>query len=423
MYNKVENAYRSASKNYSEIGVDTDAALERLAEINLTLHCWQGDDVRGFEIQNTPLGGGLLATGAYPGRARTPTELRIDLEKALSLIPGKKRVNIHASYREYVGNVDRDEIEPEHFTDWIKWAKLTGVKLDFNATLFSHPKAEAGFTLSSKDKEIRRFWVEHVKRSRKIAAYIGAQQDSPCIHNLWIPDGMKDQCVDKYGYRSLLKESLEEIYSVKYDAKLIKDSVESKLFGLGSETFVVGSHEFYIGYALSRNIMMCLDMGHYHPTESIADKLSSLLQFFPEICIHISRGVRWDSDHVPILDDQLIDVAVEIVRCKALENVHIALDYFDSSINRVGAWVTGARATQKAILLALLEPTERLSKMEEGGDYTGRLAWLEEMKGMPLNAVYDRFSLERGVPVGLSWLKEIRDYENTTQLKRNLDSD
>ena len=419
MYNKVENAYRSASKNYSEIGVDTDAALEKLAEINLTLQCWQGDDVRGFEIQNTPLGGGLLATGAYPGRARTPTELRVDLEKAMSLIPGKKRINIHASYGEYFGNVDRDEIEPEHFKGWIEWAKHTGVKLDFNATLFSHPKAEAGFTLSCKDKETRRFWVEHVKRSRGIAAYIGAQQDSPCIHNLWIPDGMKDQCVDKLGYRSLLKESLDEIYSVRYDAKLIKDSVESKLFGLGSESFVVGSHEFYIGYALSRDIMICLDMGHYHPTEFIADKLSSLLQFFPEICIHVSRGVRWDSDHIPILDDQLIDVAVEIVRCKALEKVYIALDYFDSSINRVGAWVAGARATQKALLLSLLEPTKILKEMEERGDYTGRLAWLEEMKGLPLNAIYDHFSFENGVPVGISWLKEVRSFENETQLKRN----
>ena len=416
--NNIEKSYELAAIAYKDLGVDVETSLERLDSVNISIQCWQGDDVRGFEKRGSALGGGLMATGNYPGKARTPSELRADLKQALRLIPGKHRVNLHASYGEFNRDIDRDEIEPEHYRGWIDWAKNTGVKLDFNATLFSHPMADSGFTLSSKESAIRRFWVNHVKRSREAAVYIGSAQGTPCIHNLWIPDGMKDQCIDKWGYRKLLVESLDEIFSVKYSPKVIKDSLESKLFGLGSESFVVGSHDFYLSYAISRGLMVCLDLGHYHPTESVADKLSALLQFMPEVLVHISRGVRWDSDHVPVQDDQLRELVAEIVRSGSFEKVGLALDYFDASINRVGAWVTGARSTWKTILYAFLEPVERLRELEEAEDYIGRLVLLEELKGMPWGAVWDCYCLRKGVPVGGSWLDEIQHYEKTVLNKR-----
>lgn len=416
----IESAYQSAREAYASLGVDTDAALKRLQEKKISLPCWQGDDVRGFETPDAVLsGGGIQATGNYPGRARSVEELRKDMEKAFSLIPGKHRANLHAIYGEFGGQrVKRDRIEPRHFSGWVQWAKERGLGLDFNATLFSHPRAASGFTLSSKDPGIRSFWVEHVKRCRTIGADMGRELSSPCLHNLWVPDGMKDACVDRGGYRNLLKRSLDDIYAAPCDPRHLKDSLESKLFGIGSESFVVGSHEFYMGYALSRPVILCLDLGHFHPTESVADKISSLLTFVPEILLHISRGVRWDSDHVAVLDDALREVALEIVRLGALDRVHIALDFFDASLNRIGAWVAGARATLKAMLYALLEPTPKLVELESAGDYFGRLALLEELKTMPFGAVWDRLCLSNGVPGGEAWIAEVSRYENEVLSKR-----
>jgi L-rhamnose isomerase len=409
----IEEWYELARRKYAEFGVDTDDALAKLAGESISIQCWQGDDVRGFEAPHEgAYGGGIMATGNYPGRARNAKELRADLDEALSLIPGMHRVNIHAMYGEFGnGTVDRNEIEPEHFAGWVEWAKNRNLGLDFNPTLFSHPMANSGFTLSSKDLETRGFWIEHVKRCREIAAYIGRELGSPCVHNLWIPDGMKDACVHRYGYREILKESLDEIYSKKYDSDHIKDSVEPKLFGIGSESYVVGSHEFYLGYALSRGLIPCLDLGHFHPTESVADKISSILQFSRELVLHISRGVRWDSDHVPVFDDQVREVFHELVRSDALGRVQVALDYFDASINRVGAWVTGSRATLKSMLYALLEPTERLVDLEKRGRYFERLAFLEELKAMPLGSVWDYHCLKSGVPVGDGWVSKVLQYE------------
>lgn len=420
MSSNAEEGYRIAREKYARLGVDTDAALKKLAEKSVSLHCWQGDDVGGFERTCATLsGGGIQVTGNYLGKARNVDELRMDMEKALSLIPGRHRVNLHAMYGEFGGKlVERDQIELEHFADWIEWAKSKKLGLDFNATLFSHPKASSGFTLSSKDPKIRNFWIEHVKRSREVAAQMGRELGSPCIHNLWIPDGMKDFCVDRGGYRATLKESLDEIYSVKYDPRYLKDSVESKLFGIGSESYVVGSHEFYLGYAFLHNLMVCLDLGHFHPTESVADKISSILQFSKELLLHTSRGVRWDSDHVIVFDDQLREVAHEIVRNKALKRVHIALDFFDASINRVGAWVAGARATMIALLYALLEPTEKLVEFEEAGSYFARLALLDELKTMPFGAVWDYYCLMSNVPVGDSWVSDVFQYEKNVLNKR-----
>jgi L-rhamnose isomerase len=414
----VEKAYELAEEAYAELGVDVEQAMKKLAGKSISLQCWQGDDVAGFERPGAALTGGLMATGNYPGKARNAAELRSDLEEAMGLIPGSHRVNLHATYGEFKGRVDRDEVEPEHFDGWVTWAKEQGLGLDFNATLFSHPKSDTGFTLSSKDPETRRFWVEHVKHTRGVSAHIGKSLGTPCIHDLWIPDGMKDTCVDRIGYRRLLAESLDEIYAVRYTQAHLKDTVESKLFGLGSECYVVGSHDFYLAYALRHGLIVCIDMGHYHPTESIGDKLSPILLHMPELMLHVSRGVRWDSDHVPIVDDQLRDVALEVVRCGALDRVHLALDYFDASINRVAAWVVGARATQKALLFALLEPREMLVEAEEAGDYTGRLALLEEAKALPLGAVWNKFCKDRSVPLDREWMTEIRRYEKTVQSKR-----
>jgi len=416
----IEDAYEAARELYAKLGVDADKAIKTLESISLSLHCWQGDDVRGFEKPEARLeGGGLQVTGNYPGRARTIDELRLDLSKAYSLIPGHHRLNLHAIYGEFGRKpVDRDEIGPEHFKGWVEWAKAESLKLDFNATCFSHPKADSGFTLSSKDKNIREFWIEHVRRCRAISAFMGRELQSLCIHNLWIPDGSKDAPFDRWTHRALLKESLDKIFEMEYSPKEMKDSVESKLFGIGSESYVVGSHEFYMGYVISKNIMLCLDLGHFHPTESVADKISAILQFSSELLLHFSRGVRWDSDHVVILNDELKAVCEEIVRSGALGRVHIALDFFDASLNRIGAWVIGARAVLKGLLLALLEPQPRLKDSEERGDFFSRLALMEEAKTMPFGTVWDFYCLKNDVPSGESWIEEIKRYEAEVTSKR-----
>jgi L-rhamnose isomerase len=408
-------AYQQAKQKYAQQDIDTDQALKTLQQKPISIHCWQTDDVTGLEHHHTT-GGGILATGNYPGKARNQAEIWMDLEKVLSLTPGTKRINIHAMYGNFPPKTDRDTIQPEHFQDWIDWAQRVNVKLDFNATLFAHPKAGTGFTLSSKDPAIRQFWIEHVKRCREIADHIGREQGSPCMHNLWIPDGMKDTTIDRMGYRTHLRESLDQIYAEKHSH--IKDSLESKLFGLASETYVVGSHDFYQGYTIKHGLIPCLDTGHYHPTESVADKITAILQFLPEILLHISRGVRWDSDHVPIQDDQTQEIFHELIRSNALDRAHITLDYFDASINRIGAYTTGIRATQKTLLHALLEPTHTLLQHEEQGEYFERLALLEEQKTMPLGAVWDHYCTINNVPTGIELIKEIQHYQQETLNKR-----
>jgi len=407
----IEQAYDQARQRYAELGVDTEQAMQRLQQVAISLHCWQGDDVGGFESTEGLSDGGIMATGAYPGKARTADELRMDLDKALSLIPGPCRVNLHAIYAETSGKVERNELAPEHFARWIDWARQKNLGLDFNGTFFSHPKAASGFTLSSADEDIRRFWVEHGIACRHIGAAMGKALGSPCVTNVWIPDGYKDIPVDRKGPRERLRRSLDEIFAEQIDQAVLLDSVESKLFGIGSESYVVGSHEFYLGYALANDKLLCLDTGHYHPTEVVSDKISSVLTFLDEILLHVSRGVRWDSDHVVILSDELQALAAEIVRGGYLERVHIGLDFFDASINRIAAWVIGARCMVKALLIALLEPTDKLKQLEAQGDYTARLALLEELKTMPFGAVWDYYCLKQDVPVGPDWLDEVKQYE------------
>jgi len=415
----LKRSYQLASERYGDLGVDVERALQRLATISVSLHCWQGDDVVGFEGAGEALGGGLAVTGNYPGKARTPDELRSDLEMAYSLIPGRHRLNLHASYAETgVRKVERDEIQPEHFDRWIDWAKEHQLGIDFNPTFFSHPKASDGFTLSHQDEEIRRFWIDHGIAARRVGAAIGAALGSPCITNIWIPDGSKDTPVDRKGPRERLKTSLDAILADSIDPRLNLDAVEAKLFGLGSESYVVGSHEFYLGYALTRSTLLCLDAGHFHPTEVISDKISSVLTWLDQILLHVSRGVRWDSDHVVTLTDELQAIAQEAVRGDYLDRIHFGLDFFDASINRVAAWVVGTRALLKALLMALLEPTDRLREMEAKGDFTGRLAWLEECKSLPFGAVWDHYCESNGVPVGPAWLESVRAYEKDVLLKR-----
>ena len=407
----IEKAYEIAKQRYAELGVDTDKSIGLLSKTAISLHCWQGDDVGGFETSEGLSGGGLVATGAYPGKARTADELREDIEKAMSLIPGKHRLNLHAMYAETAGKVDRNELTPEHFSTWIDWAKANGLGMDFNGTFFSHPKADSGFTLSSADEAIRGFWVEHGIACRKIGAAMGKELGTPCVTNLWIPDGYKDIPVDRKGPRRRLRKSLDEIFAEKADQNHLLDCVESKLFGIGSECYVVGSHEFYLGYAVRNNVLLCLDTGHFHPTEVVSDKISSVMEFLDRILLHVSRGVRWDSDHVVILSDELRAICEEIVRGDLLDRIHIGLDFFDASINRVAAWVIGTRCMLKALLIALLEPTDKLREMELSGDFTSRLAMLEELKTMPFGAVWDYYCTKMEVPMGPDWLKEIRDYE------------
>jgi len=416
---QVQDAYAMAKERYAMLGVDTDQALATLAQVSISLHCWQGDDVRGFESPDAGLGGGLAATGNYPGKARNADELRGDLDKAYSLIPGTHRLNLHAIYAETGGRkVERNELRPEHFANWVDWARENGHGIDFNPTCFSHPLAGSGFTLASYDESIRRFWIEHCIACRKIGEYIGRELGTPCVTNIWIPDGFKDIPVDRKTPRMLLKDSLDQILAEKIDPRYNLDSVESKLFGIGSESYVVGSYEFYLGYAIANNILLCLDSGHFHPTEVISDKLSSILMYLDEVLLHVSRGVRWDSDHVVILSDELQALAQEIIRGGFLGRVHIGLDYFDASINRVAAWVIGARNVLRALLMALLEPLGQLRELEVTGDYTRRLALLEELKGLPFGAVWDYFCWQQGVPVGISFMDEVRAYEDQEFSKR-----
>jgi L-rhamnose isomerase len=417
---QVQRAYDLARERYAQLGVDTEQALTRLAGVSLSLHCWQGDDVGGFEAPGGELGGGIATTGNYPGKARTAAELRNDLDRVYSLLPGSHRLNLHAIYAETDGrSVERNQLQPEHFAGWLDWAKTNGHGLDFNPTCFSHPLADAGFTLASYDQSIRQFWIEHCIACRHIGAHFGRELGTPCVTNIWVPDGFKDMPADRAAPRRLLRESLDQIFAEPIDRRHHLDAVESKLFGLGSESYVVGSHEFYLGYAITHNVLLCLDSGHFHPTESIADKLSSVLLYIDEVLLHISRGVRWDSDHVVTLSDETQAMLQEVVRNDALERVHIGLDFFDASINRVAAWVIGARNVQRAALLALLEPTAQLRELEQAGDYTARLALLEELKGMPWAAVWDQFCLQHNVPVGRQYLDEIRSYETQELARRS----
>jgi L-rhamnose isomerase len=415
----VERNYAAARATYALWGIDTEKALAALAAVPLSLHCWQGDDVGGFESAGGLSGGGIQATGNYPGKARTADELRADYEVAFSLVPGRHRANLHAIYAETGGKkVDRDSLGPEHFSAWMAWARKLGIALDFNETFFSHPMAASGYTLSSPDRAVRDFWVNHSLRCREIAEAMGRAQGSPCVVDLWIADGGKEVPADRMAPRARLVESLDRVFAKKADPRYLLDAVEGKLFGIGSESYVVGSYDFYLGYALARDVMLCLDMGHFHPTESMADKISSLLLYAKGLLLHVSRGVRWDSDHVVTLNDEVKAVMSEVARAAAWDRVHVATDYFDASINRVAAWVIGARATLKAVLLALLEPTEMLKKEEAAGNLTARLALQEEMKDLPFGAVWDRFCVQAGVPVGAAWLDRVNDYERTVLSKR-----
>jgi L-rhamnose isomerase len=416
----VEKAYQHAKEQYAAFGINTDEALQKLDKIQISLHCWQTDDVGGFETPDAELsGGGIQVTGNYPGKAKTIEQLKKDIEKVMDLLPGKQRLNLHAIYGDFKGEkVDRDQITVKHFQSWIDWAKKQGIGLDFNPTCFSHPYAEDGFTLSSKNEKIRKFWVEHVKRTRKIAAAMGEQLGTPSVNNIWVPDGCKEVPVDRNIYRSILKKSLDEIFAEEYPKEYLKDAIESKLFGIGSEAMVVGSHEFYMGYAITRKKIITLDNGHFHPTEQVGDKISSLLQFVDELLLHVSRGVRWDSDHVAIFNDEIQLIAQETVRAKALDRVNISLDYFDGSLNRIGAYVIGARTVQLAFLYALLEPTEMIMKSEDEGKNFERLALMEILKTKPFGAVYDYYCSNNNVPVGEDYISEIQKYEVDVLSKR-----
>lgn len=415
---QIKKEYAAAKEQYAVLGVDVEKAIEKLNSVSISIHCWQADDVSGFENPDGELTGGIQTTGNYPGKASSIDELKKDIEKVLTLIPGKHRLSLHAIYGDFGKKfVDRDQIEPKHFQTWIDWAKKVGAKLDFNSTFFSHSKS-GNYSLSSFNPEIRDFWKEHLRRCRRIAEEMGRQQGDACIHNIWIHDGEKDKTVSRIQHRQLLKESLDEVMTEKISTDYLKDCVECKLFGIGSESYVVGSHEFYMGYAVKNNMLLTLDAGHFHPTEGIADKISSMLLFVPEITLHVSRPERWDSDHVVILNDALLELSQEIVRSGQMEKIHIGLDYFDASINRIGAYVVGIRSTQKALLQALLEPTEKLRDYEKQDHNFQRLAYLEELKAMPWNAVYNYYCLQQGVPVGNEYIKEIENYESEVTSKR-----
>jgi L-rhamnose isomerase len=407
---RVEEAYRIAQECFAEQQVDTDRVIDELNNIPVSIQCWQGDDVLGFEAGNGTLTGGIQVTGNYPGRARTAIELRADLEAALSLIPGKKRVNLHAIYLESDAHVDRDSIEPHHFQGWIDWAKESNLGLDFNPTCFSHPNSAQNFTLSHPDPSIRKFWIDHCIASRKISEHMGKELKNPVIMNIWIPDGLKDSPADRLGPRQRLVTALDEIRGA-VGGEHHKIAVEGKLFGIGAESYTVGSNEFYMGYASTRKTLLCLDAGHFHPTENVADKISTSLCFVEEILLHVSRPVRWDSDHVVLFDEATIGICQEVVRCGALHRVHIGLDFFDASINRVAAWVIGARNVRKALLCALLEPRQELLAAELSFDFTGRLALMEEQKSMPWSAVWDYYCLTQNSPFGREWLQTVMTYE------------
>lgn len=410
---QVIKAYELAKEQYAALGVDTEAVIKKMDEVVISLHCWQTDDVGGFETPDAALGGGgIQVTGNYPGKAKSIEQMRRDLDKVMELLPGKQRLNLHAIYGEFGGKkVDRNELTVEHFQGWIDWAKERGIGLDFNATCFSHPRADDGFTLSSKNEENRKFWVEHVARCRAIAAEMGKQLGTPCVHNTWIPDGSKDTPIDRNGHRALLKQSLDEAMSVDYPREHMKDAVESKLFGIGAEAMTVGSHDFYLGYAIKNNKLICLDNGHFHPTEQVGDKISACLQFVDEVLLHVTRPMRWDSDHVVTLNDEIQLIASEVARNDFFSRVNIGLDFFDASINRIGAYVVGTRAAQQAFLLALLEPSAQLKKYEEEGKGFERLAMLELLKTKPFGAVWDYYCLQNEVAVGEAYIASIQQYE------------
>ncbi len=414
----LQTAYSLAKERYAALGVDTDQAITRLEKVSISLHCWQGDDVGGFENPGGPLTGGIAATGNYPGKAHNADELRRDLDLVYQLIPGTHRLNLHAIYLESDKKVERNAIEPRHFSAWKDWAKANGHGVDFNPTCFSHPLANDGFTLAHQDPAIRQFWIEHCIASRKIGEYFGKELGTAAVTNIWVPDGHKDSPANRMVPRKLLMESLDSILAEKIDPRYNLDAVEPKLFGIGSESYVVGSMEFYAAYALSRKVLLTLDAGHFHPTESIADKISAVLLYLDQILLHVSRGVRWDSDHVVTFNDELQAITQEIVRNDALERVHIGLDYFDASINRLAAWTIGSRNTLRALLTALLEPRDLLNSMEAEGDYSSRLALMEELKAMPANAVWDYYCQTKGVPVGMDFMKKIKDYEKIELPKR-----
>ncbi|SDQ12987.1 L-rhamnose isomerase [Pseudovibrio sp. Tun.PSC04-5.I4] len=414
----VEDAFVIAKERYKELGVDVDAAIKAADETPISLHCWQGDDVAGFENPDGELSGGIQVTGCHPGKATNPAELRADLDFAMSLIPGKQRLNLHALYLESDQYVDRDQLEPKHFANWVKWAKAKGIGLDFNPSLFSHEKSAQGMTLSHPDAEIREFWIEHCKRSRKVSEYFGRELGTPSVMNIWIPDGSKDFPADRLGPRRRLMESLDEILKEDISREFHKDAVESKLFGIGAEAYTAGSSEFYLAYAATRNLLLCLDAGHFHPTEVISDKISAVSLFVDEMLLHVSRPMRWDSDHIVLLDDETQAIASEIVRCGLGQRVNIGLDFFDASVNRIGAWVIGTRNMRKALLKAFLEPTKLLKDAELSGNNTKRLALMEDLKVMPWSAVWDYYCQQNGMSGGIEWLDKVETYEKDVLLKR-----
>ncbi|MDR1743281.1 MAG: L-rhamnose isomerase [Dysgonamonadaceae bacterium] len=412
---QINQSYEAAKEQYAAYGVDTEKAIAKLGAIPLSLHCWQTDDVSGFESKGA-LSGGIQVTGNYPGAARTIEEVRADILKAASLIPGSHRLSLHEIYGDFGGKfVDRDQVEPKHFQSWMQWAKENGLKLDFNSTSFSHPKS-GNLTLANPDKGIRDFWIEHTKRCRKVSEEMGKYQGDPCIMNLWIHDGSKEVPANRLKYRQILEQSLDEIFATDY--KNMKDCIEAKLFGIGLESYTVGSYDFYLGYGAKKGKIVTLDTGHFHLTESIADKISCLLLFTPEIMLHVSRPIRWDSDHVVIINDDLLDLTREIIRCDALSKIHIGLDYFDATINRIGAYVIGARSTQKALLMALLEPQDKLQQYEAKEQLFQRLALQEELKTMPWSAVWNYFCLKNNVPAGDAYIADIEKYEQSVTIKR-----
>jgi L-rhamnose isomerase len=409
--------YQRAREAYAAVGVDTEQALARLDQVPISMHCWQGDDVRGFENPQGELTGGISATGNYPGRARNADELRADVEVAMAQIPGPKRFNLHATYLEAPRPVERDQLRPEHFQRWVDWARGLGIGLDFNPTFFSHPRSDEG-TLAHPDPATRRFWIDHCKACRRVSAHLGKSLGTPAVMDIWIPDGSKDLPYDRFGPRRRLVEALDEILAEKLPREHVRDAVEGKLFGIGAEAYTVGSHELYLAYAASRKVMLCLDTGHFHPTEVVSDKISAVAPFVDGLLLHLSRSVRWDSDHVVLLDDETQAIASELVRGKLLDQVAVALDFFDASINRVAAWVIGTRNVRRALLRALLEPGARLAEAEAGGDRTARLAFLEEQKSLPWGAVWDAYCERKGVPVGAAWLQAVRGHEERVQRKR-----
>ncbi len=411
MNESVHKSYNLAREAYAGIGVDTEAAMDALKRIRISVNCWQGDDVNGFLFQDIALSGGIQTTGNYPGKASSAEQLRADLDMALSCIPGTHKLNLHSIYADTDEKVDLDELEPRHFSGWVDWAKERGMGLDFNPTCFSHPMADSGFTISSAEQKVREFWIEHCKRCRRIADSFGRALGEKCVTNFWFPDGYKDIPVDREGPRRRMMEALDEVFSEKFDPRYSLDAIESKVFGIGAESYTVGSGEFSLGYAATRGIACCLDAGHFHPTEVISDKISSVLLYTKELLLHVSRPVRWDSDHVVILDDELNAIAQNLVRGGLIDRTHVGLDFFDASINRIAAWVIGTRNMIKALLRAYLEPTAALKEMELSGDYTGRLAMLEELKCYPFAAVWDEYCERQGVPVRERWLEDVRRYE------------